>query len=179
VDPPLTFSPTSPFAFNGEAYADHPITWSLYLDRELLFFSRTRSITAVEDGVMELVRTSSDGWGERNPEDLLNPRRDRDDTPGPVSLAVAVEQPRMVVIGSSTTAANELFAQGYNAAFLNNAVNWLVERDTLMGIPPRPPQDHILHLTSREALFVSLILILGLPLVVAVVGVVVWRRRRK
>ncbi len=169
--------------FTVERYAEHPITRVLQQARAPVLFSVARSVRAAEDGgetaVTELVFTSAQGWGERDLAAPIELHRDPGDTPGPVPLAVAVEDPRMVIIGSSALAANGMLPNGNNAAFLNNALNWLVQRETLLGIPPKEPEQLTLNLTAPEARRLTWLLTLGLPALAVAVGFVVLRRRRR
>ena len=166
--------------FTVDRYAEHPITRVLQQARAAVYFSVARSVrAAAEDGVTELAFTSSQGWGERKLEAPIELQQDDSDTPGPVSLAVAVAEPRMVVIGSSTLAANSMLPNGNNAAFLNNVVNWLVQRETLLGIPPKAPEQLSLDLTAQEARRLTWLLTLGLPALAVAVGITVLRRRRR
>ena len=54
-------------------------------------------------------------------------------------------------VGDSDFAANQLLqANVPNAVLLANALNWLVEREALLGIPPKKTEQVKLTLTSDE-----------------------------
>jgi ABC-type uncharacterized transport system involved in gliding motility auxiliary subunit len=81
----------------ADDYGSHPITDALRQARLPVVFSLARPVSAREEmaGVeaTELLRTSSEGWGETDLDALGSVRRDAEDIPGPVSLGVAVEVP--------------------------------------------------------------------------------------
>ncbi|MDR2982342.1 MAG: GldG family protein [Puniceicoccales bacterium] len=101
--------------------------------------------------VEELVASSAASWGEmdyRHHTYKFDP--DRGDMPGPVSVVAVAERAaglkqgikipgeRMLVIGSSDIVANARFGEGVNRFFLTNAVMWMLDRESLLNIPPRP-----------------------------------------
>ena len=122
------------------------------------------------------------------------------DTPPPVSLAVAVQleedepeaaednqsskgpkvsKTRIVTIGDSDFASNYFFeATGGGDLFLN-AANWLTLEEDLIAIRPVDPNERILRfLTPGEAAFVQIASIFLIPLIIFLIGLVVWWRRR-
>ena len=86
---------------------------------------------------------------------------------------------RFVVIGDSDFASNALFALGGGDLFLN-AINWLTLQEDLISIPPKDAADRLLAPTMSRAEGFMLIgvTMLFMPLVVTVIGVAVWIRRR-
>ncbi len=157
--------------------------------------------------VTELMMTSVEGWGETDLENLSAVEKQETDISGPVSLAVAVEAAaetdavesdavvdtedvesegvagesglRMVVVGDADLASNDQMQNVPNATFLANAFNWLVDRETLVGIPPRQPEQVRLNLTRRELGRISWIVLAGLPGLALVLGLGVYLRRRR
>jgi ABC-type uncharacterized transport system involved in gliding motility auxiliary subunit len=86
---------------------------------------------------------------------------------------------RLVVFGDSDFAANQLLqANEPNAVLLANAFNWLVEREALLGIPPKKTEQVKLTLTRNEIRLIYL-LAAALPLLAVVMGGVVFFRRRR
>ena len=118
-----------------------------------------------------------------------------DDTPGPVSLAVAVEadadeEPtpteqddgrdlRLLVIGDSDFASNSQMQNVPNATLLANALNWLVDRETLVGIPPKTPEQVRLNLTRAELSRMTWLVLGGLPGLALLFGLAVYLKRRR
>ncbi len=138
--------------------------------------------------VAALVRTTPEGWGETNLADLGRVQRDPADVAGPVSLGAVAESGatapgkrpmRLIVLGDSDFGANQLLeANAPNAILLANSLNWLVEREALLGIPPKKTEQVKLTLTSEE-FWMIVLLALALPVLSVVAGTVVFFRRRR
>ena len=60
-----------------------------------------------------------------------------------------------------------------------NSLNWLLKREQLIAVSPKLPQEFHLDMTPNEARGVYALVIVGMPLVVALLGLAVWARRRK
>jgi ABC-type uncharacterized transport system involved in gliding motility auxiliary subunit len=156
--------------------------------------------------VTELMRTSIDGWGETNLQSLDQVGTDDADVQGPVSLAAAVsggsEAPdpglevedeasvstadetalddlRMVVVGDSDFATNSQLQNMPNATLLSNILNWLVEREVLVGIPPKQPEQVRLSLSQSELRRIAGLVLAGLPALALALGVFIYFRRRR
>jgi ABC-type uncharacterized transport system involved in gliding motility auxiliary subunit len=209
------FSAETIFAGN---YGSHPITEALSQARAPVVFSLARSVRAApaapEGKVTELVRTSGDGWGETNLEQLEGVEKEEGDLPGPVGLGVAVEiggaeapseeavplegvpgpdgaaptaaptagtkpQGRMVVYGDSDFATNAQLDQPGNATLIANTLNWMVERETHLGIAAKEPEQVRLSLTPQERRQALLLVVVFIPLATLITGIVVNVRRRR
>ena len=105
-----------------------------------------------------------------------------------MSLGVAVEvkggagarPARLVVYGDSDFATNQLVrANSTNAMLLANSLNWLVERETLLGIPPRKTEQVRLSLTAGELRTVYVLSLLLLPGLAVAAGIYIHFRRRR
>jgi ABC-type uncharacterized transport system involved in gliding motility auxiliary subunit len=105
---------------------------------------------------------------------------------GPLTLAAAGtyntgkenSQGRFVVVGSSTWAANRFIGFNGNDDLASNAMNWLSSDEDLISIRPKPPEDRRITMTSRQLAWVRVTSQFTLPLVVLVLGVGVWWKRR-
>ncbi|HTB82012.1 MAG TPA: Gldg family protein [Candidatus Sulfotelmatobacter sp.] len=87
---------------------------------------------------------------------------------------------RIVVAGDSLMFDNELIDAAANRDFLNYALNWLGDRDTLLsGIGPKPVSEFRLLLTSKQQRDLDWLLLGALPGGVLVIGWMVWLVRRK
>src|SRR5262249_4342903 len=154
VDPsnPLPFF--GPETIFVNKYGDHPITRPLSQGGLPSLVSLVRSVGKGEAPgytVTTLLETTPGGWGETDLAHLDKVAKDTSDVAGPVSLAVAVTQgapekpadpdsplpppkpaanpkgPRLVVVGDSDFADNQLLqANTGNSVLLSNIVNWLV-----------------------------------------------------
>jgi|CXWL01.1.fsa_nt_gi hypothetical protein len=156
----------------------------------------------------ELVKTTDQGWGETNLGALDKVAKDAQDVPGPVSIAVAVapeevakpsaddEDPaakpaadpaapaksavgRIVVFGDSDFASNSQIQNVGNPTILANSVNWLVERESLIGIAPKAPEQVRLSLTAAQLRTIYLLVLALLPALAVTAGILVWVRRRR
>lgn len=145
--------------------------------------------------VTELVFTKGDAsqsWGERNYQRprpyVYNP--EQGDIPAPVSVAAVAERAaglsmnlkfpggRMLVAGSGSIVGNSLLNDANdNAFFLLNTVNWMLDRDQSLNIPPRPLPEYMLRATRPDLNDVAWLFTL-LPGGVLLLGgfVFFWRR---
>jgi ABC-type uncharacterized transport system involved in gliding motility auxiliary subunit len=205
VDPsnPLPFFGAETIFANR--YGDHPVTRSLRQGNLPVLVSLARSVgkgvPPAGLAVTQLVETSADGWGETDIAHLDKVAKDARDVPGPVPLAVAVatgtDKPadpdsptpapkpnpqglRLVVFGDSDFADNQLLqANVGNSVMLSGALDWLIQRDSLLGIPPKKTEQVHLSLSKSELRSVYLLSLLVLPGLGVVLGVWIYFRRRR
>lgn len=177
-------------------YGSHPATKSLRNLTTVFYMPRSVEALAADAGGVDrpratpLALTSDESWSETDLKQhppKFDPSVDRR---GPVSVAVAVEKgtaaavglkpTRMVVIGDSYFVANGALDSGVgaNRDFFMNALNWLLERETILAIGQKKPGVWSLDM-DRLGLRSAHIVIVGvLPAVFAVLGLIVWFRRR-
>lgn len=183
-------------------YGNHEITKNFRL---LSFFSLARSVE-VDQGVKKkgltltnLALTSQESWSETD-RDALNQgkaRLDAEDRQGPLSLAVIVEldpkeakgeegkeedkitgEGKLAVFGDADFASNKFVSLAGNSELMINTMNYLVGRKDLITIPEKDrPADHLM-LSRNQGLMLFWIPVVVIPLLVIVLGVVVWRKRR-
>jgi len=185
----------------GVEYSSHPIVKKLEDENTVFPAARSLSEDSMAPGgppdrprATWLVKTPESFWGETDFANLRKPKFDSDaDKKGPLTLALAIESgnlpgsdvnlpsTRMVVVGSSLCLANGvLYSSPANLDFFLNAINWLINKpERVLGISPKVPQEFRLGLTAPQIQNLRLWLVFGLPGAVAVVGAVVWWRRRK
>ena len=134
-----------------------------------------------------LVNVHPQAWGETNFDSLSDqagPAQDSDDTAAPMYLGLAAEntttKARLVVFGDSDFAVNAFAEQGANANLVANSLNWATVEESLINLTPKIPTTRSLGL--MDALSVNLIFLITvvvMPLVVLVLGGVVWFQRRR
>ena len=90
---------------------------------------------------------------------------------------VGVDSTRLVVFGDSQFASNRVRSGGSLIFFLN-AINWLIERDELIAIPPKPLHKMKIVMDAHDLNKLVLAASVGLPGMVAILGALVWSRRR-
>lgn len=88
---------------------------------------------------------------------------------------------RLVVFGDSDIASGLLVANPGlgNATLLNNAFNWLVERQSLLGIPPKRPEQVRLTMTPGALHWSVILVTILMPGLAILAGIWVWARRRR
>jgi ABC-type uncharacterized transport system involved in gliding motility auxiliary subunit len=176
-------------------YGSHPIVRALADEGLPVILPLARSVskaTAAASGAASptvLVETSADGWGETSLANLEEQvKKDAQDVPGPVGLALAVgpveeeksssKKPRLVVVGNSRFAANGTLGNAGNANFFLNSIHWLTGSEKQIGIAPKTPEQASLSLTQSQVRRIGLLSIVGLPVLAIALGVWVWYRRR-
>jgi ABC-type uncharacterized transport system involved in gliding motility auxiliary subunit len=115
-------------------------------------------------------------------------KKDPQDTPAPVGLAVAIgpgddekapaKKGRLVVVGNSRFAADGSLGNAGNANLFVNAVHWLTGSEKQIGIAPKTPEQASLSLTQSQVRRIGLFSIVGLPALAVMLGGWVWYRRR-
>ena len=228
----IVVDPANPLPFFGAetifigSYGDHVITRPLDQAQLPVIVPLGRSVSALLTPgleIVELLRTSGEGWGETDLVNLDRVELGDADLAGPVALGVAVElspqeadaaqdpaepaegegsepagptdqaEPsadgpdaaaeeqgmRLVVIGDSDLASNGQMQNAPNATFIANAMNWLVERENLVTIPSKKPEQVRLSLTGGQLRGVTWTVLVLLPGLALAMGVFVYRKRRR
>jgi ABC-type uncharacterized transport system involved in gliding motility auxiliary subunit len=90
------------------------------------------------------------------------------------------ESSRIVVIGDVDFASNRYVGTPplANGALFMNAISWLGEQEELISLPEKEQIDRTIFLSGGQSNFVFFSSVFGVPLVVIVIGLVVWWRRR-
>lgn len=235
IDPSSDLPFFGPETLYTDAYGTHPIVDSLEQTRTRILLPLARSVSAAADVpeghvVTELVRTSDDAWGETDLTNLEEVGPDDADTPGPVSLGVAVtfkvetdsaadgatstaaepEEPvaadedqgeldllgldedqedeagteggneaRLVVYGDYDFATDSQIGNAANGVLLLNSFNWLVQREQLIDIEGKKPEQTSLSMTQSQLWNVYLLVLLVMPGLAVAAGIWVYRIRRR
>ena len=138
-----------------------------------------------------LARTTPASWMESHPEETdYNPA---DDIQGPLDVAAVMQAgaslagdivpgennlAKVIVIGDSDFARNKFFFQSDNANLLLNSINWLAEDYELISIREPAIPIRVLVLNQRERDFIKWTGWFLPPILMLVISVVVWWRRR-
>lgn len=177
-------------------YGTHPITRHLRNVTSVFYTPRSVEAVAPEAGssadkprATSLVSSSPDSWAELD----LDQKPMRYDTgrdrKGPVSIAAAAERgsdqlldvdirpSRLVVFGDSDFASNGALTGG-NGDLLLSALNWLLEREQLMAIAPKPTDELRLIMDGPQLSLLFWCVVVGLPGLAATAGALVWLKRR-
>ncbi len=179
---------------------DNPVTKRL-ADVHALFFGPTSSLTLDSQRVAPanihlapLVQAEKGYWGETDyysdDEALLqyDPAKDRGE---PLTIAASVEKggsadarvqinsARLVVVANSTFMQNNALTQDQQGLdFVSASLNWLLSREQMIGIAPKIPQTLTFTLDAQAARSLRWIVLVLMPLVPAILGWLVWWRRR-
>jgi len=194
--------PTTPFAAE---YGDHEITRELG-DATMFHVARSVQPAATAAGALApIVRTSDASWAERDMDRLLTKGEaaydEGVDLKGPVSLAVAgtldlsgsdgappapegeaaaeKNGARIVVIGDSDFASNQLLREFRNRDLFVNSVNWLLGDVEAISVRPGQARASRLQLTSEQFLEIRYLALFVMPELIAVLGVIAWWQRRR
>ncbi len=189
------------------AFARHPIT-QLLIDYGTMALRLGVARTVIPDpgrslggglNTVTLAATSRTAWGERSFRNGQIPRYDPgiDTRPLPGmdpadrlgvivaserlavrdNLPFSVRGGKLVVFGTGDLVANGRVDQGNLAIFLN-AVNWTVDRDRQLSIPPRPVEKFQLTLSAADFARLRYTVLLGVPGATLLLGLLVYWTRR-
>jgi len=196
LDPARTLTGREVFV---SAYTTHPVTKKLSTTAAIFHLPRSvepdvaQSASADRPNVTSLAFSSESSWSESQPEESpaqYDENADRRDPRG-ISLAVAVEKgatagrldmqirpTRMIVFGDSGFVSNGGLTGGDTSLFMSS-LNWLLDREQLMAIAPKAVEDTRLKLTRDDIQKLFWSVVLGIPLLTAFPGLILWIRRRK
>ncbi len=138
--------------------------------------------------VHPLIGASDRYWGEKNYlEDL--PVVDEEDTKQPIFLAASVERGsvaderlrvdscRMVVVGNASML-DKKSAFAVNRDFVAASLNWIVNRERLIGVTPKLKHSYRIQLNPRQNQLIFWITSIAMPGLVLGLGMMVWASRR-
>ena len=169
------------------------------IDMELTGLSQSIEVdpaktTAARVRTTQLLSSAAEFWGEteNDSKDAQPPVNDpAKDHKGPLTLAVAlekggvddprvkVETSRMILVGNASFISNDGLRQSaVGLDFAINALNWLINREQLAGIPPKSKEAINLSLDEKHMGRIALAVMGVIPTFVAVLGLMVWWRRR-
>lgn len=178
-------------------YAEHPTTEMMRENELPSLFGLSRPVridpgSPLDDRLQttELLRSSPMSWAERNYRESTSQYDEKSDLAGPVAVAVVSERVtssdlgldlqggRLAVFGNAGWVANGKFNAGANQFLFNNILNWMLEREEMVNIPPRVIERHQLLISREEALDIYLRLLL-LPGGIALLGIIILMVRRR
>ncbi len=138
--------------------------------------------------VHPLIAATERYWGEKNYlEDL--PVVDDEDTRQPIYLAASVERGtvtderlrvdscRMVVVGNASLL-DKKSALAVNRDFVAGSLNWILNRDRLIGITPKQKHSYRIQLTQKQSELIFWSTTFIFPAFVLCFGLMVWAGRR-
>ena len=151
-------------------------------------------VRAANVRLQPLVQAEKGYWGEvdYNSDDETKLRFDpARDHAAPLNIAVSIEQgasgdervqmnsARMIVVSNAVFIQDNAITQGQQALdFVSASLNWLMNREQLIGIAPKVPRTLTFSLNEDALRTVRWLILVLLPLIPAVIGTAVWWRRR-
>lgn len=178
-------------------FAEHAITQPLIDNQLYVYSSRPRPVRLDPAGPRvagvrrtALVGTSETSWIEMNFSSESVPIFSQDrDVPGPIPVGVLAERSggealglklkggKLLVFGDATLLSNNLFRLYGNRVLMTNSLNWCLQRNHLLSIPPQRIANY--RLTLSEADLQSLLLaLLCFPVAFGLLGLLVRVIRR-
>ncbi len=172
-------------------FTEHEITQDV---TAAVLFPLARHITFDEQAGKEwdfvpLARTSPNSWAETDLKGRVVNLNEKEDIKGPLPMVAALvpktlpaegqPRPAIVVIGNSTFVSNSFVNFPGNSDFFLHTVAWLAQDRDMIAIGPH---DQALHpfipnpIQERTLLYMQVIF---LPALLLIVGINVWRKRRR
>jgi hypothetical protein len=180
------------------SYGEHPIT-SAFASLDLpMVVNLVRSVRPADESEAVTILSGSDASFAETDVALLvqtmEPHRDDQDYPGPVSLGVALEmggsegegegedahRGRIVVVGDADFLASELIAtrEVINYELASAILGWLTARQSLIEIPARRMTARPVQISESEVIDLGFRVLVLLPLASIFLGIAVWWNRR-
>lgn len=168
------------------SYKLHPITEKMKYFTLLITAAAIRPQTDTQWHSTALLLTENTSWAETDGFIIdVTLDTDRGDTPGPLSIGLALERDinsvkqRVVVIGDSDFLSNNNIGHGANLLFAMNTLNWLSRDDKLIAIMPKSAPDIQLDLNDTQIAVMGLVFLVVLPIGLLTTGLLIWYQRRK
>jgi ABC-type uncharacterized transport system involved in gliding motility auxiliary subunit len=161
-------------------------------------FPQTAALAQLADAhwdIQSILRSSAKSWNETGhiPKagengDTVRQDADAGEIPGPLDLGFALSrvsprpdrrEQRVVVIGDGDFLSNSYLGNGGNREFGQRVFDWLLGDDAQISIADKGAPDRELTLSQGALGALALAFLVGLPLLLAVSGAVIWWRRRR
>jgi ABC-2 type transport system permease protein len=139
--------------------------------------------------IIPLLTTTDKAWGKINIETNSLYKENRD-LSGPFNVAVALgdgknlddlsKNAKMVIVGSSLFLDSQIISDSNDANldFFMNCLGWLQDKQQNLYIRPKNLLASNLNINGYQQLFYSCIVIIAFPLIIFILGVIIWMRRR-
>lgn len=188
--------PKKEFTVLGEFLKDIPFTRHL-TSSAITLAGQTESLEIAQENtslkersinVQPLILASPRFWGERQFLEEL-PVVDEEDTVPPIYLGASIERgavrdesqradsSRMVVVSNATLLDKQTML-AVSRDFVATSLNWLMNRESFIGIPAKPKHAYRIQLTGKQHELIFWVTSITLPGIVLAFGLLVWASRR-
>ncbi len=188
--------PKKEFSVLGEFIQDVPFTRHL-ISSAITLAGQTESLELLQENtslkeqsinIQPLILAAPRYWGERQFLEEL-PIADEEDTLPPIYVAASIERgavrdetqradsARMVVVSNSTLLDKQTML-AVSRDFVAAGLNWLMNRESFIGIPPKAKHAYRIQLTRRQHELIFWVTSITLPGIVLAFGFMVWASRR-
>lgn len=137
--------------------------------------------------VEPLLTSSNNSWGKVNLQSTTM-SKEANDLKGPFNIAVAITNEdktnnttsKLVVVGNSSFTSSDAISatNGANLDFIMNSFNWLQDKKDSVSIRPKSLTAANLMINGFQRLALSGVVVIVIPVVILVIGITVWLRRR-
>ncbi len=172
-------------------YTEQPIIKQLKSNNLLTVLPFAGNIDILSDidrtvTVESLLKSSKNSWIRYNVKDAT-PAKTSSDKSGPANLAVAItkdntelkdRETKIVVIYNAKFILDDMLDMQGNYDFFMNAFNWLQDQKDSMAIRPKMIGTNMMFLKGTQSMILMIVGVLVIPLIVFVMGLFVWLRRR-
>ncbi|HEY3897252.1 MAG TPA: GldG family protein [Chthoniobacter sp.] len=151
--------------------------------------------TIAKVSVIPLLQSAEGFWGSTDlsggegKKVFFDPKRDH---MGPLNIAVAVEKggvedqrvkmdsSRLVAVGNGEMLGNNAYrlSEGASLDITINVLNWLLDREDVIGIPPKEKTTLTISLDEKQLRNIAIWVMGIVPGIVALFGLIVWSQRR-
>lgn len=187
--------PKKEFSVLGEFMKEVPFIRHL-TSSAITLAGQTESLELLQDNtalkeqaisIQPLILAAPRYWGERQFLEEL-PIVDEEDTVPPIHVAASIERgavsdekradsARMVVVSNSTLLDKQTML-AVSRDFVSAGLNWLMNREDFIGIPPKAKHAYRIQLTGKQHELIFWITSITLPGIVLAFGFMVWASRR-
>jgi ABC-type uncharacterized transport system involved in gliding motility auxiliary subunit len=139
-----------------------------------------------------LAKTAPQAWGEQDMaaiakgqagfnvgKDLQGPLNEAVSVSGKRKDSKATRDTRIVIFGSSQFANNQFSQGGSNLDFLLNGISWTLEDESMISIRSKEDDVGIVMISENQVVATFWIAVIIAPLGIAILGIIIWRRRKK
>jgi ABC-type uncharacterized transport system involved in gliding motility auxiliary subunit len=169
------------------------------VSKKLLGVTQSLQVDRAQEQIGKLhitpVMKSGEGfWGETDltgseEKVFFDPKKDH---MGPLNIGIAVEKggvddqrvkmdsSRLFVIGNAEMLSNNAYrmSEGFTADLTVNVLNWLLDREDVIGIPPKEKKNVTISLSEKQLGNLAIAVMCILPGIVAFFGLINWLQRR-